>query len=763
MSWNPLALLGQKGTKRQRGPPLTNEEINSLFELIQKNTPISLQQVLNAVAFREIDFSYFSSEGNSLLLSVIKKIGENYDDDLHEKLNMCISLADNLIEEDEEGISLGKPNALGITPLLAMCFLGGNTLSKSNLTLKLISRGKACNPAYQEPSSQEGDSGFTALMYCVEYFTTNVAIKLIELLRSMGAQGLQSISRVNTDGDTALIIASRNEHVASIVVVQLIDSMNSNPTHVDSTGFTALMYCIENHRDALDALIDELKKLKKPGLESIKVVNEEGDTALTIACRSSRIPYYIVEMLIESNHSNPSHVNTKYVDESISFLKGGVTALMLAILSDRVSNAIYLVEFAIRTGDYAIIEYINQNPVSYHEGGEYYFGFTAFDILLFIMKKDKAFQHVKVYQRTTILLMHLIGHLYKRKNENPENANLSTLFHRYFSIICSKIGVENLKRIFSETDIKSVKGIDVDKECSEVHSLVAATAQFAAGPTGSSDMGGFMRPTRVRTEDGDSVSRSPSTTPAPVLAGYGATVARPVRGAAASQLLTAVPVTEDITAAENIPRTYRIGNTVYRDSDFLQDESLYSRVGRKTPGQDLYDSGRAGGFAADDQIPGRSRSRSRSTSRSAGTGPIFRFFSRLSGAASTLMSGATGVRATATAFDPLQGAVAGGGSVSLPGAVPYRPTVGYYGPGGIFEPPFVPSVPSVPSPSVPSSSVPSPSVPSVPSPSARSPSPSPDRRGGKRKSSKKRKFTRMSKSKSKSKRKNFTKRKNTKK
>ena len=96
MSWNPLALLGQKGTKRQRGPPLTNEEINSLFELIQKNTPISLQQVLNAVAFREIDFSYFSSEGNSLLLSVIKKIGENYDDDLHEKLNMCISLADNL-------------------------------------------------------------------------------------------------------------------------------------------------------------------------------------------------------------------------------------------------------------------------------------------------------------------------------------------------------------------------------------------------------------------------------------------------------------------------------------------------------------------------------------------------------------------------------------------------------------------------------------------------------------------------------------------
>jgi ankyrin repeat protein len=758
MSWNPFALSGQKGTKRQRKPPLTHEKINSLFELIQKNTTISLQQVLNAVAFWEIDFSYFSSEGNSLLLSVIKKIGENYNgDDLYEKLNMCISLADNLIEEDEQGISLGKPNALGVTPLLAICFLGGNTLS--NLTLKLISRGKVCNPSYQEPSSQEGDSGFTALMYCVENFSTNVAIKLIELLRSMGTQGLQSISRVNTDGDTALIIASRNEHVAPIVVVHLIDSMNSNPTHVDSTGFTALMYCIENHRDALDALIDELRKLKETGLESIKVVNEEGDTALTIACRTSHIPYYIVEMLIETNHSNPSHVNTKYVSESIPFLKGGATALMLAILSDRLSDAIYLVEFSIRTRDYAIIEYINKNPVSYHEGGEYYFGFTAFDILLFIMKIDNAFQHVEVYQKITILLMHLIGHLYKRKNENPENADLSTLFHRYFSIICTKIGVENLKRIFSETDIKSVKGIDVDKECSEVHSLVTATAQFAAGPSGSSDVGGFMRPTRVTTELGNRASRSPSADPAPVLAGYGTTIARPVRGAAASQLLTAFPVTEDITAAVNIPRTYRIGNTVYSDSDFLQNESLYSRVGQKTPGQDLYDSGRAGGFAADDQIPGRSRSRS--TSRSASTGPIFRFFSRLSGAASTLMSGAIGVRATATAFDPLQGAVAGGGSVSLPG----RPTVGYYGPGGIFEPPFVPSVPG-PVPSVPGpvpGPVPSVPSPSVPSPSARSPSPSLDRTGGKRKSRKKRKFTRMSKSKSKSKRKSFTKRKNTKK
>ncbi len=234
------------GSPRLGGVKRSQTEIkgDELFALISdvenidsENIPkiLEILEILNANPL-EIDINYRSLEttdgqNRTFLMQVLEIINNAVDG-----RKRWIEIALKLIELDTSGQTLGEVDSmLYTTPLIFACY---NSIDK--IASELIKRGQVCNPAYQEETTEievrgPGESGCTALMYSVDkdtFFEFRVRL-LIDLLVSMGEPGTNSIGVVNSNGDTALIIACRENKIEEGIMLRIIRTGHSNPGYVN--------------------------------------------------------------------------------------------------------------------------------------------------------------------------------------------------------------------------------------------------------------------------------------------------------------------------------------------------------------------------------------------------------------------------------------------------------------------------------------------------------------------------------------------------
>jgi hypothetical protein len=549
---------------RLGGVKRTQTEIKGeeLFALIsdpkyidRKNIP-KILEILNANPL-EIDINYRSIETTSgqnrtFLMQVLEIINNTVDG-----RKQLMEIALKLIELDTSGETLGQVDSYFFTtPLIFACY---NSIDK--IASELIKRGQVCNPAYQEEIKDTTvESGCTALMYSVDkdtFFEFRVRL-LIDLLVSMG----------------------------------------------------------------------------EPGTNSIGVVNSKGDTALMIACRENKIEEGIMLRIIRTGHSNPGYVNEKYNDPLLK----NPTAFIIAI-----NNQLYEVALELfKLGDESNIGHIIGTEIFYNGGP--YFGFTAFDLVLRDILDDDG---LATNEQSELLFL-FVKYFYNRYLQETQKTGgeaideyIVDLYFRYV-IICHED--EYIKKLLIEKYNTTLEGQQMLKAFNDAyeneakHSDVMAYAQL--GPSAIPTQTTLDRPKKVQmkyeTNEGETghitFSRSPSRRPVRVYTAdemAASNTGRSVRRTAT----TGYPIADEIPLADARAASPSLDDFGMDPRQLQYGPRYYLAVGRKPPGgQAVYDTGVPGGYV---RFPSPSPSPSPS--------------------------------------DRDSGAVAGGGPVSLPGGVPYRP------------------------------------------------------------------------------------------
>jgi len=115
------------------------------------------------------------------------------------------------------------------------------------------------------------------------------------------------------NGNTALMLACLSKNRVHLAMA-LITTGKSNIEHVNNDGDTALTIACNNSNNLLQPVV---KALINTGQLNPGQANNNGDTALILACKNKLAN--IATMLIQTNQSKPEHVNNS-----------GETALILA-------------------------------------------------------------------------------------------------------------------------------------------------------------------------------------------------------------------------------------------------------------------------------------------------------------------------------------------------------------------------------------------------------------------------------------------------
>lgn len=224
----------------------------------------------------------------------------------------------------------GIPNNFGQTPLIRFCEKSNNHLSNVN---KIINELINTNMSYPNAQDMWGytalmysivadfpeacksllstsanlnlgaqnNIGYTALMYaCINYNKNdniNVALKIIK------KDNFKS-DAVGNDGNTALIIASRNK--LKLVIEALLDYPNIKSEMVNNVGKTALMYiCINGYTDIVGFLINNYDC-------NLHAVDNDGNTAFIYACKNGHDE--IAMMILDAYNTNMEHKNKENKD-----------------------------------------------------------------------------------------------------------------------------------------------------------------------------------------------------------------------------------------------------------------------------------------------------------------------------------------------------------------------------------------------------------------------------------------------------------------
>jgi ankyrin repeat protein len=125
------------------------------------------------------------------------------------------------------------------------------------------------------------------------------------------------------NGNTALMLACLSKNRVHLAMA-LITTGKSNIEHVNNDGDTALTIACNNSNNLLQPVV---KALINTGQLNPGQANNNGDTALILACKNKLAN--IATMLIQTNQSKPEHVNNS-----------GDTALIWACQNDSFINVI---------------------------------------------------------------------------------------------------------------------------------------------------------------------------------------------------------------------------------------------------------------------------------------------------------------------------------------------------------------------------------------------------------------------------------------
>jgi hypothetical protein len=447
------------GVKRSQKQILGDE----VFELLQFNRkPGKIKQILTDVeeGKQELDFQQKYERGNTLLDEAIKS------SDSFRNSETFIEIAIKLIQLDKDNYMIGyiNPNGAfkGTTPLIIACY---RKLGK--IALEMIKKGEACNPSYQEPELQ-----FTALMYACWSCRAEVAIELMKIITP------ESMCLISHTGNTALMYACSRIDLTdvkeTIVIKEIISVMKQKCPeligHVDHDGYTALMIMCKTFY-AYDT------PLQKEQIE------------------------LIVDALIQSGNSNPGYVNKLYSEYGNK--QHCVTSLILSVMNQNYPAAIKLAELPDANVDYIV----RNDPFVYAE--ESFDNTTAFDILLSLLE-DFAVDAITPDQ--TKLFNLLMGRYYNYKNS--DNAELSTLSDRYIRVCCNNQSLKQMLIGYFDSKVNGKGETMVKALCenrSKLGNLVATNALPIMGEPQPAQPNGLMRPLEVTDSQGraDTVSESP--------------------------------------------------------------------------------------------------------------------------------------------------------------------------------------------------------------------------------------------------------------
>ena len=127
------------------------------------------------------------------------------------------------------------------------------------------------------------------------------------------------VNQADDDGDTAVILASKEGHTAIVQLLLAVEGIDVN--QADKDGWTALMQASKFGHTAIVQLL-----LANPGMD-VNKANNDGDTALMLASDKGRTA--IVELLLAVEGIDVNHADDN-----------GITALLLAVVSNRGYTAI---------------------------------------------------------------------------------------------------------------------------------------------------------------------------------------------------------------------------------------------------------------------------------------------------------------------------------------------------------------------------------------------------------------------------------------
>ena len=170
-------------------------------------------------------------------------------------------------------------------------------------------------------------SGLTALMYALEEGYAESVEFLTEQM------SVPALNQVNNDGKTALMMAASGYTDEYVLSVKSLVEAGADVNLHDRSGFTALMYALEEgHTESVEFLTEQMS------VPALNQVNNDGKTALMMAASGYTNEY---DFIVKSLEEAEADVNLHNTSEVQSLIKGGAdlslqdnigrNALMIAI------------------------------------------------------------------------------------------------------------------------------------------------------------------------------------------------------------------------------------------------------------------------------------------------------------------------------------------------------------------------------------------------------------------------------------------------